>query len=99
MQNARLIRAATGPTLTANSWRMEGPPRTLLNSFDPVVADRPEDLVIVCDGTSDGGRRLTREPWNDPATGVMRHADAGYPRVIARARGNGLYSPMLGGGA
>jgi urocanate hydratase len=35
--------------------------------------------VIVCDGTEAAGRRIRRVLWNDPATGVMRHADAGYP--------------------
>jgi urocanate hydratase len=35
-------------------------------------------MVIVCDGTDDAARRLERVLWNDPATGVMRHADAGY---------------------
>jgi urocanate hydratase len=35
-------------------------------------------MVIVADGTEDAARRLTNVLWNDPATGVMRHADAGY---------------------
>jgi urocanate hydratase len=39
-------------------------------------------MVIVCDGTEAAARRVARVLWNDPATGVMRHADAGY--VIAR---------------
>ena len=45
-------------------------------------------VVIVADGTDDAARRLERVLWNDPATGVMRHADAGYElavRVRARA--------------
>ena len=52
-------------------------------------------MVIVCDGTEDAARRLRRVLWNDPATGVMRHADAGYPTAIAQAREHGLNLPML----
>jgi urocanate hydratase len=37
-------------------------------------------MVIVCDGTVEAARRIERVLWNDPATGVMRHADAGYER-------------------
>ena len=43
-------------------------------------------MVIVADGTADAARRLERVLWNDPATGVMRHADAGYPDALACAR-------------
>ncbi len=42
-------------------------------------------MVIVCDGTQEAAKRLERVLWNDPATGVMRHADAGYPDAIACA--------------
>ena len=54
-------------------------------------------MVIVCDGTADAARRLERVLWNDPATGVMRHADAGYADAIECAREHGLDLPMLGG--
>jgi urocanate hydratase len=54
-------------------------------------------MVIVCDGTDDAARRLKRVLWNDPATGVMRHADAGYDIAIACAREHGLDLPMLRG--
>ena len=53
-------------------------------------------VVIVCDGTEAADRRLERVLWNDPATGVMRHADAGYPIASACAREQGLTLPMLG---
>ncbi len=53
-------------------------------------------MVIVCDGTEDADRRLERVLWNDPATGVMRHADAGYERAIECAQRYGLNLPMLG---
>jgi urocanate hydratase len=51
--------------------------------------------VIVADGTDDAARRLARVLWNDPATGVMRHADAGYEIAIDCAREQGLDLPMV----
>jgi urocanate hydratase len=53
-------------------------------------------MVIVADGTEDAARRLERVLWNDPATGVMRHADAGYEDAIACGREQGLDLPMIG---
>ena len=53
-------------------------------------------LVIVCDGTDDAARRIERVLWNDPATGVMRHADAGYEEAIDCAREHDLNLPMIG---
>jgi urocanate hydratase len=52
-------------------------------------------LVIVCDGSDAAARRIRRVLWNDPATGVMRHADAGYESAIACAREQGLKLPMI----
>jgi len=52
-------------------------------------------VVIVCDGTPAAARRIERVLWNDPATGVMRHADAGYPEAIACAREQHLKLPMV----
>ena len=52
-------------------------------------------LVIVCDGTKAADRRIERVLWNDPASGVMRHADAGYPDAIECAREHGLDLPMI----
>jgi urocanate hydratase len=52
-------------------------------------------MVIVCDGTEDAARRIARVLWNDPATGVMRHADAGYEIAIDCAREKGLDLPSL----
>ncbi len=52
-------------------------------------------MVIVCDGTPDAGRRIERVLWNDPATGVMRHADAGYDIAIDCAREHKLDLPSL----
>jgi urocanate hydratase len=53
-------------------------------------------MVIVADGTEDAARRLERVLWNDPGTGVMRHADAGYDIAIDCAREQGLDLPMAG---
>jgi urocanate hydratase len=52
-------------------------------------------MVVVCDGTESAARRVGRVLWNDPATGVMRHADAGYPDAIACAREHGLELPAI----
>ena len=52
-------------------------------------------MVICCDGTEDADRRIERVLWNDPATGVMRHADAGYDDAKDCARENGLNLPAI----
>jgi urocanate hydratase len=52
-------------------------------------------MVIVCDGTPEAAKRIARVLWNDPATGVMRHADAGYDLAIECARANNLDLPGL----
>ena len=52
-------------------------------------------VVIVADGTPEAARRLERVLWNDPASGVWRHADAGYPEAIDCARENGLRLPRI----
>ena len=54
-------------------------------------------MVICCDGTEDADRRIKRVLWNDPATGVMRHADAGYEDALDCARENGLNLPGIMG--
>jgi urocanate hydratase len=53
-------------------------------------------MVIVADGSDDAARRLERVLWNDPGTGVMRHADAGYEIAVDCAREQGLDLPMVG---
>ena len=52
-------------------------------------------MVIVADGTEDAARRLERVLWNDPASGVMRHADAGYEDALDCAREKGLHLPGI----
>ena len=56
-------------------------------------------MVIVCDGTEAAARRIERVLWNDPASGVMRHADAGYDIALDCARENGLDLPGIVGPA
>ncbi|MFO1104528.1 MAG: urocanate hydratase [Amaricoccus sp.] len=52
-------------------------------------------MVICCDGSAEADARLARVLWNDPATGVMRHADAGYEIALDCARENGLRLPAI----
>jgi len=52
-------------------------------------------MVLVADGSLDARAKIARVLWNDPATGVMRHADAGYESAIACAAANGLELPGL----
>ena len=55
-------------------------------------------LVIVCDGSNAAAKRIERVLWNDPASGVMRHADAGYDIAVACATEHGLNLPMVNRG-
>jgi len=52
-------------------------------------------MVVVADGSPDAARRLERVLTTDPGTGIMRHADAGYPEAIAGARRHGLDLPGI----
>jgi urocanate hydratase len=52
-------------------------------------------MVICCDGTEDADQRIGRVLWNDPATGVMRHADAGYEEALDWAKQQGLRLPAI----
>ena len=52
-------------------------------------------MVICCDGSEDADRRIKNVLWNDPATGVMRHADAGYEEALDCAREQGLNLPGI----
>jgi urocanate hydratase len=54
-------------------------------------------MVIVADGTPQAAKRLARVLWNDPASGVMRHADAGYPLALETAQQHGLDLPGISG--
>jgi len=54
-------------------------------------------VVIMADGTDDAAARINRVLWNDPATGVMRHADAGYEEASQCAREQGFIHPMVNG--
>ncbi|MGO1161897.1 urocanate hydratase [Brucella pseudogrignonensis] len=52
-------------------------------------------MVICCDGSQDADERIGRVLWNDPATGVMRHADAGYEEALDWAKQQGLRLPAI----
>ena len=52
-------------------------------------------MVIVCDGSDEAAERIARVLTNDPGTGVMRHADAGYQVAIDCAKEKGLNLPMI----
>jgi urocanate hydratase len=52
-------------------------------------------MVIVADGSPEAAQRLNRVLWNDPATGVMRHADAGYTLALECARQRALDLPAI----
>lgn len=52
-------------------------------------------LVVVCDGSAEAHEKVGRVLWNDPATGVMRHADAGYSDAVDCAQSQGLNLPMI----
>jgi urocanate hydratase len=52
-------------------------------------------VVVVCDGTDEAAKRIERVLWNDPASGVMRHADAGYAEAVACAKEQRLNLPMV----
>jgi urocanate hydratase len=51
-------------------------------------------VVIVCDGTPAAAKRIERVLWNDPAIGVVRHADAGYEKAIEVAKDKKLDVPL-----
>jgi urocanate hydratase len=51
-------------------------------------------MVVVADGSDEAEERLARVLTCDPGTGVMRHADAGYPEARAFAHGHGIRIPM-----
>ncbi|MFQ5655093.1 MAG: hypothetical protein ACE5GW_10235, partial [Planctomycetota bacterium] len=50
---------------------------------------------VVADGTKEADQRLERVLTTDPGSGIMRHADAGYPEAIEAARRHGIQIPML----
>lgn len=52
-------------------------------------------VVIVCDGTKEADELIARVLWNDPGTGVMRHADGGYENAVGCAKEQGLKLPMV----
>ena len=90
-------RSATGPCSTPCSTPRRGATWVSLHHGGGVGMgySQHSGMVIVADGSDDAARRLERVLWNDPATGVMRHADAGYDEAIDCAREQGLDLPMV----
>ena len=73
---------------------------TRIDNMRVIRAARGTDLtarsrLTVCDGSPEAARHIERVLWNDPATGVTRHADAGYEVAIDCARKKGLDLPGL----
>ena len=88
------------PMTVSAAWAAVSPPRSgwqLVGSIGSEALQRTasEGIAEVADGTPEAARRLDRVLWNDPATGVMRHADAGYDIAIRCAREQGLDLPSL----
>ena len=89
----RLAAAQCAPELRLGRHMGVDPPRRR-RRHRLLPARRHGDRVR--DGTAEAARRIERVLWNDPATGVMRHADAGYEDAIACAREHALDLPGLG---
>lgn len=89
-QAAGVVRVRRGPAISCKGWPQEAALRMLPNSLDPEVAEHPEEP----DGTPLAAEKLARVLSNDPATGVMRHVDAGYVEAEAVAQRLGVRVPM-----
>ena len=74
--------------------RSSSPGRSTTRPEAPGLAEAALGLAVG-DGTAEADARIARVLWNDPATGVMRHADAGYPEAVACAREHGLRLPGI----
>src|SRR6187431_1423893 len=85
--NTRLIRAATGPTLSAKSWLTEAPLRMLLNNLDPAVAERPEELVVY------GGIGRAARDWDsfDRIVDTLKRLEADQTLLIQSGKPVGVF--------
>ncbi len=93
---ARQIKAPTGSRIQCLGWHQEAALRMLMNSLDPAVAEKPDDLIVYGD-TDSADRRLGRVLTADPGTGDMRHADAGYDLAVETANERSVDLPMVNG--
>ena len=87
LDNARLIRAARGPQLTAKSWQTEAPLRMLMNNLDPDVAERPEELVVY------GGIGRAARDWNsfDRIVAVLRRLEPDQTLLVQSGKPVGVF--------
>jgi urocanate hydratase len=86
--NSRLIRAATGPTLSAKSWLTEAPLRMLMNNLDPAVAERPEELVVY------GGIGRAARDWEsfDRIVETLKRLEADQTLLIQSGKPVGVFT-------
>jgi urocanate hydratase len=87
----------TGPYLTLYLIQLQEPPGSqyITGGGVGIGYSLHAGQVIVADGSADAAERLSRVLLNDPGTGVMRHADAGYREAIECAKDLGVQIPML----
>ena len=87
MKNSRIVRAATGTTLTARSWQTEAPLRMLMNNLDPDVAERPEDLVVY------GGIGKAARNWAcfDAIVGALTHLGPEETLLVQSGKPAGVF--------
>src|SRR6187399_3697794 len=85
---ARVIRAATGPTLSAKSWLTEAPLRMLMNNLDPAVAERPEELVVY------GGIGRAARDWEsfDRIVETLKRLEADQTLLIQSGKPVGVFT-------
>ena len=85
--NARVIRAATGTTLSAKSWLTEAPLRMLMNNLDPAVAERPEELVVY------GGIGRAARDWEsfDRIVETLKRLEADQTLLIQSGKPVGVF--------
>jgi urocanate hydratase len=87
IDNERVIRAATGPELTARSWLTEAPMRMLMNNLDPMVAERPGELVVY------GGIGRAARDWEsfDRIVGALKALDADETLLVQSGKPVGVF--------
>ena len=87
MTRSRLVKAPTGPTLTAKSWLTEAPLRMIMNNLDPDVAERPEDLVVY------GGIGKAARSWDafDKIVESLRKLEADQTLLVQSGKPVGVF--------
>jgi urocanate hydratase len=87
LDNARLIHAPHGSTITAKSWQTEAPMRMLMNNLDPMVAERPEELVVY------GGIGRAARDWNayDRIIETLKRLEADHTLLVQSGKPVGVF--------